>query len=1087
MNTVLITQTDSHDYLNDHSYLIFATSEHCPPAVTTLLENTAALLTGLTVDEMLTTLARIITDSINPDSAPTLSGDESISDFNERDSVNSADDYDDDDDDDPEWESGEEEDLSDFNQTDAQLRGSIRQDLRLAKKAGFRVGYLGSVTGNIIVSMSCRISKLGISDEAMQTWNVKPAEYVVLLIRYMPNYMGLQRMLELDNDTRKTFVQMHVGLCNSYKPSPQQAKSVFQGKQGPQKKEEQIGADHGTGSLRPLFIGNSLKSLLEERFIGILGLRLKHSVSWTGAELLFHANQGKTHRASDFKSEEYSQPDDWSASAPRFLAADHVVEMDRNVHMISFPLSVMQFTLRHFVKCTEFCLVCHCKTTDTFEALKPYVCSSGLCLYQYMALAMGPSIEYEILSQPLVVELLISLAYYGAMSGDAEDLPNGLRLRVPAKAYNAEVENAQLYVGNFNPTKLDIKLDLDNVLREGDWIAILADQRLHGNAGVRHWHCRVEQVSETSGHVTLSRPIYQGRQMKTADLCNDYIEVKFAVYDTNLDDLNPTHKRSMIQELLSTLPDVQQMQTYINENSEKNSSLSKWKQVISPAALDLLRWVVSSNRSFISQDDQNPAHRVTGMDGWFQFRLVQGAADKEQRFTDAVNSVSMIKHPSHPTLFGWHGSSVANWHSILREGFHFRRIAHGRAMGDGIYMSRHYDVSIGYTAKFVSLGLPPNRMAISSMMSLNEVVNSPGDFVSNHPHYVVKHLDWVQPRYLFVKIESPNFTAMLGANPPTTSLPKNSAFYEQDKHRVAYGPRGTPVDIPISVLTGQRGKDLRAKVNAKFKPQSGALASSPKRRKVSIEGEESSDNDDNISVKTDEEDINILLSDDESPGTDTALQKKPIDKADLKTAFFPGTLDESTLPMLSPPKYATTPATKSLQQHLNIIIKVQNQVPLPDLGWYVHQNLINTVYQWIVELHSFDPEIPLAKDLKEANMQSIVLELRFPAQFPMEPPFVRVIRPRFLEYSLGGGGHVTSGGAMCMELLTQSGWLPTSSIESVLLQVRMAILNPEPRPARLSTNKSKTEYSVGEAVEAYRRVAISHGWKISKDVNQIAW
>lgn len=140
-----------------------------------------------------------------------------------------------------------------------------------------------------------------------------------------------------------------------------------------------------------------------------------------------------------------------------------------------------------------------------------------------------------------------------------------------------------------------------------------------------------------------------------------------------------------------------------------------------------------------------------------------------------------------------------------------------------------------------------------------------------------------------------------------------------------------------------------------------------------------------------------------------------------------------------------------------------------------------------MELHSFDPKLPLAKDLKQANMKSVVLELRFPPGFPMSPPFVRVIRPRFLEFANGGGGHVTAGGALCMELLTNSGWLPTASIESVLLQVRMAITNPEPRPARLALNRSRSDYSVVEAVEAYKRACLAHGWQIPEDIQRLSW
>jgi ubiquitin-conjugating enzyme E2 Q len=77
------------------------------------------------------------------------------------------------------------------------------------------------------------------------------------------------------------------------------------------------------------------------------------------------------------------------------------------------------------------------------------------------------------------------------------------------------------------------------------------------------------------------------------------------------------------------------------------------------------------------------------------------------------------------------------------------------------------------------------------------------------------------------------------------------------------------------------------------------------------------------------------------------------------------------------------------------------------------------MYQWIVELHSFDDGLPLAKDMKKAGIKSVVLEIRFGKDFPMSPPFVRVIRPRFLPFMSGGGGNVTAGGAMCMELLTK--------------------------------------------------------------------
>lgn len=201
------------------------------------------------------------------------------------------------------------------------------------------------------------------------------------------------------------------------------------------------------------------------------------------------------------------------------------------------------------------------------------------------------------------------------------------------------------------------------------------------------------------------------------------------------------------------------------------------------------------------------------------------------------------------------------------------------------------------------------------------------------------------------------------------------------------------------------------------------------------------------------------------------------------TDFVPGSLDQSSLPMLEPPAYATMMATKALNRNLQEVLEVQKKTPLHELGWYIDANLINNVYQWIVELHSFDSTLPIAKDMKNAGITSVVLELRFGKDYPHSPPFVRVIRPRFLPFMNGGGGHVTGGGAMCMELLTNSGWSAVSSIESVLLQVRMAISNLEPKPARLESQgkQSQRDYGVHEAIEAYKRACATHGWQVPPD------
>jgi ubiquitin-conjugating enzyme E2 Q len=248
------------------------------------------------------------------------------------------------------------------------------------------------------------------------------------------------------------------------------------------------------------------------------------------------------------------------------------------------------------------------------------------------------------------------------------------------------------------------------------------------------------------------------------------------------------------------------------------------------------------------------------------------------------------------------------------------------------------------------------------------------------------------------------------------------------------------------------------------------------------------DDDDAVSIATLQEDIDILMDDDAITEPEEARNGKGVLKAPeiSMTDFVPGTLDHSTLPKLDPPSWATTSATKRLQQDFKSLLKVQQREPLWELGWYIDPELITNMYQWIVELHSFEPHLPLAKDMKKRGITSIVLELRFGKDYPMSPPFVRVVRPRFLGFLQGGGGHVTAGGALCMELLTNDGWSAVSSIESVLLQVRLAISSTDPRPARLAIGGA-SEYGVWEAVEAYQRACRTHGWTIPPGFQEMAF
>lgn len=134
----------------------------------------------------------------------------------------------------------------------------------------------------------------------------------------------------------------------------------------------------------------------------------------------------------------------------------------------------------------------------------------------------------------------------------------------------------------------------------------------------------------------------------------------------------------------------------------------------------------------------------------------------------------------------------------------------------------------------------------------------------------------------------------------------------------------------------------------------------------------------------------------------------------------------------------------------------------------------DNLFLWDIKLIDI-PESKLAKDLetfaKKHNTEPCInLEMMFPPDYPMSPPFVRVTTPRFKFLT----GHVTIGGSICMEMLTKSGWTPTNDIENILVQIRCEILS-DPN-AQLDLNNANTAYTQSEARAAFQRMVQRYGW-----------
>lgn len=129
---------------------------------------------------------------------------------------------------------------------------------------------------------------------------------------------------------------------------------------------------------------------------------------------------------------------------------------------------------------------------------------------------------------------------------------------------------------------------------------------------------------------------------------------------------------------------------------------------------------------------------------------------------------------------------------------------------------------------------------------------------------------------------------------------------------------------------------------------------------------------------------------------------------------------------------------------------------------------------WYIEIANYDLGPRLNRDLityanRYSRSPSILFEIRFPPNYPIDPPFVRIVRPRFQFRT----GFVTIGGSICNHGLTKSGWNIQNTIEGILVEVTV---NFNEGGGGLDIAGSAWDYTLVEAEDAYRRFVRLHGW-----------
>lgn len=688
-----LVSTQPELYPDDNNFLLSTEAQNVHPIVTNILADLQNFTFGLTVFESLRDVSSQLIRALNGCHVD-ANGDTIMDDAANDDSASGSED--------------DEEDFEDmgFNVDEDPIFGlaslpsqhsgsprerakmapgvlnKIRRDLRKAREAGAKLGILCGVdeeAGTHMISLSIRARKLGISDEALEAWDVDPADYIVLLFRVDEPYPSAEKLFK--HAASSFHADFRFGKCKRCKPSYDSARKAFNIQPHATTAEQDAGAqaaDTNADShpFSKLFISKSMELFMNEHFFALTKLRLTGHHSWDDANSRLlsclarntledpdslsdhsHDVRGSAGTSGDRrrKGKETAAAGSSSANTPEAQTLPTILTWDSFAEpttAISTPLIAMQFALHFFVRCTEYCLRCHRKVKKEFEALKPYVCEEPLCLFQYIAMGFGPSIEHEILSQPYVVDLLVNLCYssvqeqfvtYMTAPGTRpescrqgtypiRDFPVGLRLKVPSlpssfqpatpapfmsHAFYLQPKGAQSYPNPDTEHNVDLDGNPINVLvdfgsqtmsverpedlhhlTENSWV-VLRHTSTAGPAQVFVHQAYLNSVTPFDNRVAFeikhrdkSLPAF----VESSDARPQAMQLY--KYDFELDDLDTAGKARAMTVILATTPPISHLREYLIKHP--HSRLKSYPG-ISPSAATLLEWIVASNRSFILQ------------------------------------------------------------------------------------------------------------------------------------------------------------------------------------------------------------------------------------------------------------------------------------------------------------------------------------------------------------------------------------------------------------------------------------------------------------------------------------------------------
>ena len=246
-----------------------------------------------------------------------------------------------------------------------------------------------------------------------------------------------------------------------------------------------------------------------------------------------------------------------------------------------------------------------------------------------------------------------------------------------------------------------------------------------------------------------------------------------------LDSSRPDY--ALAGKIAQQLPSMQQL-----ASAEESSQLVRVCDQAGPHAFALFNWILASNPTYMVS--LRGEDRIAAMGTKYQFLMRSSSPEGEHVFNAAKKK--------HGSVFGYHGSSIENWHSILRNGLKncsgTKLQVNGAAYGSGVYISPTAAMSLGYSkvghgegqAGTSSTG--PNAFLLGRnifVMALCEIVGH-GIQKNRNNIWVVPNEKHVVTRFLFVFVsDSSDFGASLAKARQCVST--NAAFVKTVRETIS--------------------------------------------------------------------------------------------------------------------------------------------------------------------------------------------------------------------------------------------------------------------------------------------------------------